>query len=106
MSHFVINLWIELLLRRVSESGGEVLLDDLVVGADGDGGEVDVPDGVVGRGDRGERRLRPPLVVDRRDQHAAQHAAAHEQHQPQVSEGTLLCQLHALRIDYIGLDMT
>ena len=29
--------------------------------------EVDVPDGVVGRGDQGERRLRPPLVIDRRD---------------------------------------
>ena len=64
----------------------ELLGDDAVVGADCDGGEVDVPDGVVGRGDRGERRLRPPLVVDRRDQHAAQHARRAEQNQPQVPE--------------------
>ena len=46
---------------------------------------MDVPDGVVGRGDRGERRLRPPLVVDRVDQDPAEHAAAHEEHKPQVS---------------------
>ena len=66
------------------DGGLELLGDDAVVGADGDGGEVDVPDGVVGRGDRGERRLRPPLVVDRRDQHAAQHARRAEQNQPQT----------------------
>ena len=79
--------------RFLLERGVELLGDDSVIGADGDGREVDVPDSVVGGGDGGEGRLRPPLVVDRVDQHAAQHAAAHEQHQPQVSEGTLLSAL-------------
>ena len=86
MSHFVINLWIELLLRRVSEGGGDVLLDDLVVGADGDRGEVNVPDGVVGAGDRGYSGVVLPLGVDRPYHASAQDETSDCEHQPYYPE--------------------
>ncbi len=70
-------------LRRFLDCAGEFLLDDLVVGAYGDGGEVYVPDGVVGVGDGGNGGRVLPLVVDGPHPHVAQHAARHPQQRPE-----------------------
>ena len=66
----------------MSECSPEVLLDNFVVGADGDGREVDVPDGVVGAGDRRDRGVLLPLAVDRPYHAAAQDEAPDGQPQP------------------------
>ena len=64
------------------DGGLELLGDDAVVGADGDGGEVDVPDGVVGAGDGGDGWVLLPLGVDRPDHVPAQEEAPNGQHKP------------------------
>ena len=66
--------------------GLELLGNDLVVGADGNGGEVDVPDGVVGALNGGEGGVVLPLVEDGHDQVDGQHNAAGAQDDPEKSE--------------------
>ena len=73
-------------LRWLSESGCDVLLYDLVVGADGDRGEVDVPDGVVGAGDRRDGGVVLPLGVDRPYHASAQDETSDCEHQPYYPE--------------------
>ncbi len=61
----------------------ELLVDDPVVGADGDGGEVDLPHGVVGLVEAGDGGRVQPLLVAGRDEHAAQHDAQDQQQDPE-----------------------
>ena len=66
----------------MSECSPEILLDNLVVGADGDSREVDIPDGVVGAGDGGDGGVLLPLGVDWPDHVPAQEEAPDGKHKP------------------------
>ena len=69
--------------RTLVQRIGQLLLDNLVIGTDGDGGKVDVPDGVVGVRDGRDGRAVLPLDPDGLHALVAKGGAQQPKGQPQ-----------------------